>query len=247
VCLGDIGVITGVGMSGSRRISESVGGTETASGDDEHLMNNWSLTFTEYADQTAIHVQDSELSTLDRRENGGVLVNGAVNGAAPDGRGKHVVGGGCVGKLGRKTNTIEVGQVNGLPQDDKSTTIPDDSATDTFTLKDSVENESRKSPSKSNETIETADKSAKTNSHDVTKYSVLPSIPQKAQTSENVKSKPAKPEMSMAMSVGAQSGNKAPRNTPATVTEVKEVRAGPGKIQQIYVRFPGQRTGQMVL
>lgn len=80
--------------------------------------------------------------------------------------------------------------------------------------------------------------SVKSDTKDMSKFGVLPPIHTQAigkMSNQKV------PEKSLASSAGALSV-KAPINTPASV-----VNGGTGKVQHIYVRFPGQRTGQMVL
>ncbi|WAR01677.1 hypothetical protein MAR_008235 [Mya arenaria] len=211
----------------SAQASSEKTGTDTSK-DDENLMHNWSLTFTEYAEKNSynIHGKDVTLSTSD-----GVSESKTANGSAvkaPDGRGKEteVTQKGSRGGKGQDGNiirTIASKEKNARAQmddhnEDQSYTIPDDTATDTFTLKDSEENdkESRQSPFKADENTQT-EGAKKRNANELSKYQVLPDIAQnqKAQTTDNVKSRVI-PEMSMALSVGAKSGNKAPRNTPAT-------------------------------
>lgn len=81
--------------------------------------------------------------------------------------------------------------------------------------------------------------SVQNDSKDVTKFGVLPPITTQTNGKMTVSNQKV-PEKSLASSVDNISV-KAPINTPTSVNGAS------GKVQHIYVRFPGQRTGQMVL
>ena len=126
--------------------------------------------------------------------------------------------------------------LNGVFNDDIATNSPDVASPSTRTrIRDQVSevqmmrrNVQRSVNNSNNSTAE------------MSKYGVLPPISIGTQVINSRGSDPKIPEKSLVSSVDALSV-KAPINTPASVG------GGGGKVQHIYVRFPGQRTGQMVL
>ncbi|KAH3883240.1 hypothetical protein DPMN_007194 [Dreissena polymorpha] len=224
-----------VNGNGSDKLEKTL--TETGSKDDENLMHNWSLTFNEYADQNGYGDPGNGKQHSEKESAVSTIASDTVTGKPPDGRG-HAIATLKTGKVIKDTRKyVEVDA--DTKKSEKSDSIPDDTATGSMTLKDSIDNDrdGNISPTKTDEIMRTAN--GKQDTPELSKYTVLPGITNKSQTLVNAKPTVVVPPATTALSLGATSGNKAPRNTPATG------HTG-GKVQQIYVRFPGQRTGQMM-
>lgn len=256
------------------RVSDDNTTSISTSKDDENLMQNWSLTFTEYADNNNF-VPNQRLPNGNSKTNANDgSENSVFNQTRPDGRGEDVIPNRERGDS-RRTNTPKPATKS---VSESITLVPSNSQTETsivqpesrLSVKVSVHAtglnqgnskdvgqssvnskrlENSRSPSftepsdgRITATTDTSDKNLQFNERNkISKHTVLPPIGPGSESPNNVKYKrTAPPPDIVRRKMGDPRGRTGPRTTPPP-------DGYGGKVQQIYVRFPGQRTGQMML